>query len=216
MRACPSLYVSSLAMVITSKSIFPVSWFCCIVAHSGCCAARGPASAAATGLCSGLPPPSAPLWTSLQQRGWTSRLALAVGLCSSLKKRPFQVHISPTARGYFEYQALTHTEHTLWSVCKEEGGPGVASDGSRRNLNSLSDPWETLGTLHTKLAREGMIRLCIEIQLDTDSEKLWAVQSGRFEARSLALSLARSLSSRSPSPSQHFPSSSSRDHSPAQ
>ena len=113
-------------------------------------------------------------------------------------------------------RALTHTEHTLWSVCKEEGGPGVASDGSRRNLNSLSDPWETLGTLHTKLAREGMIRLCIEIQLDTDSEKLWAVQSGRFEARSLALSLARSLSSRSRSPSQHSPSSSSRDHSPAQ
>ena len=206
-------------MVITSKSIFPVSWFCCIVAHSGCCAARGPASAAATGLCSGLPPPSAPLWTSLQQRGWTSRLALAVGLCSSLKKRPFQVHTrqSDSTRVLrIPGRALTHTEHTLWSVCKEEGGPGVASDGSRRNLNSLSDPWETLGTLHTKLAREGMIRLCIEIQLDTDSEKLWAVQSGRFEARSLALSLARSLSSRSRSPSQHSPSSSSRDHSPAQ
>jgi hypothetical protein len=40
----------SLLFCITSKSIFPVS--CCIVAQCGCCAARGPASAATKGLTS--------------------------------------------------------------------------------------------------------------------------------------------------------------------
>ena len=66
---------------------------------------------------------------------------------------------------------------------------------------------EFVVSISSKLAREGRIRLCIEIRLDADSEKLWAVQSGRFAARSLALSLARSLSPRSRSPSQHSPSS---------
>ncbi len=42
---------------------------------------------------------------------------------------------------------------------------------------------EFVVSISSKLAREGMMRLCIEIRLDADSEKLWAVQSGRFTAR---------------------------------
>ena len=49
LRACPGPCDSSLIRCITSKSILPVSLIYCVVAHAGC--ARGPASAANTGLC---------------------------------------------------------------------------------------------------------------------------------------------------------------------
>ena len=48
---------------------------------------------------------------------------------------------------------------------------------------------EFVVSISSKLAREGMMRLCVEIRLDADSDKLWAVQSGMFAARLFALFL---------------------------